>query len=76
VSTRTEEGQEGRWSRAGWIAAGLLALFVAYVAGRAAGILLDVNPYATEVVAMALTVAILAWTAGRRRDRRLRSRRR
>jgi uncharacterized membrane protein len=40
-----------------WIVVGVAALFVAYVVGRAVGILLDLNPYVTEVVAMALVVA-------------------
>ena len=64
VSTRTVERRQGTWSRLGWTVAALLVLFVAYVAGRAAGILLDLNPYATEVAATTLAVALLA--CGRR----------
>ena len=64
------ERRQGTWSRLGWTVAALLVLFVAYVAGRAAGILLDLNPYATEVAATTLAVALLAWAAARGRDRR------
>ena len=38
----------------------VVALFGAYVVGRAVGILLDINPYVTEVVAMGLVIAALA----------------
>jgi len=46
--------------------AAVVALFAAYVIGRAVGILLDVNPYVTEIVAMAIVIAVLAGTAARR----------
>ena len=46
--------------------AAVVALFAAYVIGRAVGILLDVNPYVTEVAAMAIVIAALAWTRSRR----------
>ena len=49
-----------------WILVAVVALFVAYVVGRAVGILLDINPYVTEVVAMGLVIAALAGTAARR----------
>ena len=45
------------------VLAGLLVLFLAYVAGRAVGILLDTNPYVTEAVAMLIAVA---WLVKRR----------
>jgi hypothetical protein len=44
----------------------VLAVFLAYVAGRAVGILLDLNPYVTEAVAIAAVLAILAVRAARR----------
>ena len=44
-----------------WILVAVVALFAAYVIGRAVGILLDVNPYVTEVTAMAVVIAALAW---------------
>jgi len=71
VSTRGEQRRQGTWSRVRWIVAAIAVLFVAYVVGRAAGILLDLNLYATEDAAMAIGVAALAWTAARRRDRRV-----
>ena len=37
-----------------------LALFLAYVVGRAAGILLGIGPYPTTALAVA---AVLAWVA-------------
>jgi hypothetical protein len=68
VSTGTEDGTRRTiGSRARWIAAGLALLFGAYVCGRAFGILLDVNPYATEVVAIVVVIAATAWTMARRR---------
>jgi hypothetical protein len=48
------------------VVAGVIVLFAAYVCGRAAGILLDVNTYVTEVVAIALVAAAAAWAAARR----------
>jgi hypothetical protein len=44
----------------------LLALFLAYVVGRAAGILLGVSPYVTEALAIA---AVLMWLVLRSRRR-------
>ena len=44
----------------------MAALFAAYVVGRAAGILLDVNPWATEAVALAGALVLLARLAMRR----------
>jgi hypothetical protein len=41
-----------------------LALFLAYVVGRAAGILLGIGPYPTTALAVA---AVLAWVAIRSR---------
>jgi hypothetical protein len=43
-----------------------VALFAAYVLGRAVGILLGVGPYVTEVIAIALVIAAAAGTAVRR----------
>lgn len=45
------------------IAALLVLLFVAYVVGRAAGILLGIGPYLTEIAAMALVLLAAGWTA-------------
>ena len=44
----------------------LLALFAAYVIGRAVGILLGIGPYATEAIAIAIVVAVLVVRARRR----------
>jgi hypothetical protein len=44
----------------------VLALFLAYVVGRAVGILLDVSPFLTEALAIA---AVLAWLVLRSRRR-------
>jgi hypothetical protein len=52
--------------RVRWIVAALVVVFIAYVSGRAAGILLGVSPYVTEIVAMVVVVAA-GWAAGRRR---------
>ena len=46
----------------------LLALFVAYVVGRAVGILLGIGPYVTEAIAIAIVVIVLV-VRSRRRDR-------
>jgi hypothetical protein len=46
----------------------LVALFLAYVGGRAAGILLDLNPYVTEIAAMVAVGMVAVWAAARRRD--------
>jgi hypothetical protein len=50
-----------------WIVAGLVVLFIAYVFGRAAGILLDLNPYVTEAAAMVAVAMVAAWMTARRR---------
>ena len=44
----------------------LLALFAAYVVGRAVGILLGIGPYVTEAIAIAIVVAVLVVRARRR----------
>ena len=44
----------------------LLALFAAYVVGRAVGILLGIGPYVTEVIAIAIVVAVLVVRSRRR----------
>ncbi|HEX5619170.1 MAG TPA: hypothetical protein VFX51_12155 [Solirubrobacteraceae bacterium] len=49
-----------------WFLIAVVALFAAYVVGRALGILLGIGPYATEIAAMGLVIAALAWTAARR----------
>ena len=51
-----------------WIAAGLVALFLAYVFGRAVGILLGIGPYLTEVAAILLVLAAGIRMAMRRRQ--------
>jgi hypothetical protein len=67
VSTRTEDIRRRTIaSTVRWIVTGLVALFGAYVCGRAVGIHLDVNPHATEVVAIVVAAAAV-WTAARRR---------
>jgi hypothetical protein len=43
----------------------MLALVVAYVCGRALGILLDINPYTTEAAAVAIVIAVFLWMAAR-----------
>jgi hypothetical protein len=48
------------------VVACLVVLIVAYVCGRAAGILLDVNPYVTEIAAIVVAMAAVVWTAARR----------
>jgi hypothetical protein len=45
----------------------LVALFLAYVLGRAIGILLDINPWVTEAVAIAAFLIGLTMLALRRR---------
>jgi hypothetical protein len=50
-----------------WIVAGSVALFGAYVCGRAVGILLDVNPSLTEAIAMVLALCVLLAVWARRR---------
>jgi hypothetical protein len=44
VSTQTEDSRRERRLSIRWIVAGPVVLFSADVCGRAAGILLDVNP--------------------------------
>lgn len=51
-----------------WIVAGLVVLFIAYGLGRAAGILLDLNPYVTETAAMVTVAMVAAWMTARRRN--------
>ena len=40
------------------------ALFLAYVVGRAAGILLGIGPYATEAVAIAAVLIVIVRRTG------------
>ena len=44
----------------------VLALFLAYVVGRAVGILLGIGPYVTEALAMAAVVAVFVVRSRRR----------
>jgi hypothetical protein len=67
VSTQTEDSRQDRRVSIRWIVGGLVALFGAYVCGRAAGILLDVNPYVAEVAAI---VVVLVAAVGAYRLRR------
>jgi hypothetical protein len=60
VSTQTEDSRRGPSLSVRWTVAGLVVLFGAYVCGRAAGILLDVNPYVTEVAATAVVIVAAA----------------
>jgi hypothetical protein len=48
------------------IVAVLLVLFVAYVVGRAVGILLGIGPYVTTALALAVAVFLIIRTATRR----------
>jgi len=50
----------------GHILAAVAALFIAYVVGRAAGILLGIGPYATEAAAIAAVLIAIVWRAQRR----------
>ena len=52
----------------------LLALFAAYVVGRAAGILLGIGPYLTEAAAVLIVLAVVVRRSltARRRDGKLR----
>jgi hypothetical protein len=52
--------------RAPHIIAAVVALFAAYVVGRAAGILLGIGPYPTEAAAIAAVLVVMV----RRRPRR------
>jgi hypothetical protein len=68
VSTRTDDSERRTvGSTVRWIVIGLVALFGAYVCGRAVGILLDVNPHATEAAAIVVVIAVSVWTTARRR---------
>jgi hypothetical protein len=68
VSPRTDDIERRTiGSTVRWIVIGLVVLFGAYVCGRAAGILLDVNPHATEAAAIAVVIAVAVWTTARRR---------
>ena len=49
-----------------WFVAAIVALFLAYVVGRALGILLGIGPYPTEIAAIAIVIAAFAWLAARR----------
>jgi hypothetical protein len=49
------------------IVASVLALFTAYVVGRAVGIMLGTGPYATEAIAIAVVLGAIVWVAARRR---------
>ena len=49
----------------GRIVAGLVVVFIAYVCGRAAGILLDVNPYMTEISVICVVIVAAVWLAAR-----------
>jgi hypothetical protein len=44
---------------------GLVIVVLAYVCGRAVGILLDLNPYVTETAAVALVLVAAAWARTR-----------
>jgi hypothetical protein len=68
VSTRTDDIQRRTISSTvRWIVIGLVVLSGAYVCGRAVGILLDVNPHATEGAAIIVVIAVAVWPAARRR---------
>jgi hypothetical protein len=41
----------------------VLALFIAYVVGRAIGIVLGIGPHPAEAAAIAIVLAALAWRA-------------
>jgi len=49
-----------------WVLAAVVALFVAYVVGRAVGILLGIGPYATEAIAIVVVLVLIARAATRR----------
>ena len=68
VSSRNQESTRPVGWTVRWIVTGLVVAFGAYVCGRAVGILLDVNPHATEVAAVVVTIiAAAVWTTTRRR---------
>jgi hypothetical protein len=46
----------------------LVVLFVAYVVGRAVGILTGIGPWPTTALAMALAVAAIVWAVRRPRE--------
>jgi hypothetical protein len=49
-----------------WIVGGLVVLFLAYVCGRVIGIMLDINPYVTEIAALVVVIMAALWTAAHR----------
>jgi hypothetical protein len=51
--------------RSALLVAGLVIVVLAYVCGRAVGILLDLNPYVTETAAVALVLVAAAWARTR-----------
>ena len=57
-------------STALFILACLLALFLAYVVGRAVGILLGIGPYPTEALAIIVVLVLIVRSAPRRRAER------
>jgi hypothetical protein len=65
VSTRNTRQRRSAW-RLRWIVLGVAALFVAYVIGRAVGILLDADPYVTEIAAMVALIVFAGWRIARR----------
>jgi hypothetical protein len=69
VATRNDDRERAPAGLRGrWILATLILLFAAYVLGRAVGILLDVDPWVMEAVALVAALAAVIWTA-RRRER-------
>lgn len=48
------------------ILAAVAALFIAYVVGRAGGILLGIGPYATQAAAIGAVLIAIVWRAQRR----------
>jgi len=50
-----------------WLLGAVLALFAAYVVGRAVGILTGIGPWPTTALAMAIVVVLLARRATRNR---------
>jgi hypothetical protein len=66
--TRSGRRAPSRARRPLRILAALVALFAAYVVGRAAGIVLGIGPYATEAVALVTVVVAMAWRSRAARD--------
>jgi hypothetical protein len=68
VAVKTRRAIGSAWR----IVAALLVLFAAYVCGRAAGILLGIGPYPTEIatIAIAIVVVVRFRPAARRRSLR------